>query len=300
MANALSEEAPTFGPAQKAIIRLIESVWWRHGSLDGQGSHVLPSLLEEGDEVVDGQHDVGDELILSHANVTDGDTHAENLLKLELDGGLDVVDLALEVLVVRDWGWELSGLGETWTEETWNLLDQSIGSDESIVLACELLDELLVLVELLQVIGGHGVNTTVLGAIDIVLVTENAGRMLVYALRDRSRRGFVPDAHVWAWDLWKTDGSRETLISLWVVVLETNLELDGLQKVALLGLEGVVQELLNVGAHSGCKEESSANRSFALSWSAANCALMRLWLASILRVHTDRDLRGHDRKSSNR
>lgn len=87
-----------------------------------------------------------------------------------------------------------------------------------------------------------------------------------------SRRGIVPDAHVWAWDLWKTDGSRETLISLWVVVLETDLELDGLQEVTLLGLEGVVQELLNVGAHSGCKEESSANRSFALSRSAANCA----------------------------
>lgn len=171
-----------FGPAQKAMIRLIESVWWRHGSLDGQGSHVLPSLLEEGDEVVDGQHDVGDQLILSHANVTNGDTHAENLLKLELDGGLDVVDLALEVLIVGDWSWELSGLGETWTEETWNLLNQGVGSDESVVLACELLDELLVLVELLQVVSGHGVNTTVLGTIDIVLVTENAGRMLIYAL----------------------------------------------------------------------------------------------------------------------
>jgi hypothetical protein len=54
------------------------------------------------------------------------------------------------------------------------LLDKSIGSDESIVLASELLDELLVLVELLQVIGGHGIKTKVLGAVDIVLVTENA------------------------------------------------------------------------------------------------------------------------------
>lgn len=157
-------------------------MWWRHGSLDGQGSHVLPSLLEEGDEVVDGQHDVGDQLVLGHADVADSDTHAENLLKLELDGGLDIGDLSLEVLVVGDWGRELSGLGETWTEETWNLLDQGVGSDESIVLACELLDELLVLVELLQVISGHGVNTTVLGTIDIVLVTENAERLLVYTL----------------------------------------------------------------------------------------------------------------------
>jgi hypothetical protein len=54
------------------------------------------------------------------------------------------------------------------------LLDESVGSDEGIVLAGKLLDQLLVLVELLQVIGRHGINTTVLGTIDIMLITENA------------------------------------------------------------------------------------------------------------------------------
>jgi hypothetical protein len=54
------------------------------------------------------------------------------------------------------------------------LLDESIGSDEGIVLASKLLDQLLVLVELLQVIGRHGINTTVLGTINIMLITENA------------------------------------------------------------------------------------------------------------------------------
>jgi hypothetical protein len=60
------------------------------------------------------------------------------------------------------------------TQETGDLLDQGVGSDESIVLACELLDQLLVLVELLQIVGRHGINTTVLGTINIVLVTKNA------------------------------------------------------------------------------------------------------------------------------
>lgn len=116
------------------------------------------------------------------------------------------------------------------------------------------------------------------------------------------KRRIVPDGHVWAWNLWEADGSRETLISLWVVVLETNLELDGLQEVTLLGLEGVVQELLNVGTHSGCKEESSASGSFGLSQSAG-LAQMNARIAGFVRIraqHTDRDLRGHDRKSSNR
>jgi hypothetical protein len=90
-------------------MHLVNALWWRHGSLDGQASNVLPALLEERDEVVDGQHDVGDELILGHADIADSDTHAENLLELELDGGLDIDDLGGEILVVGDWGWELAG-----------------------------------------------------------------------------------------------------------------------------------------------------------------------------------------------
>jgi len=193
----------------------------------------LPPLLQQGHEVVDGQHDVGDQLVLGHANVSDGDTHAENLLQLELDGGLDFGDLGREILIVGDWGGELSSLGETGTQETRNLLDESVGSNEGIVLAGKLLDELLVLVELLQVLCGHGINTTVLGTIDIVLVTEDA------------------DAHVWARNLGKADGSRETLVTLRVIVLEADLELDSLEEVALLGLEGVFQELFDVATHSG-------------------------------------------------
>ena len=64
-------------------------------------------------------------------------------------------------------------LGETGTEETGNLLDQRLGSQEGIVLASQLLDELLVLVQLLQVVGGHAVDAVVLGTIEIVLVTKN-------------------------------------------------------------------------------------------------------------------------------
>lgn len=148
-------------------------------------------------------------------------------------------------------------LGQTRTQETGDLLDQRVGSDESIVFASELLDQLLVLVELLQVIGAHlhfvlarlttlssvllgvslriayGVDTTVLGTVEIVLVTKNA------------------DGHVGAGDGRQANGTRETLVTLGVVVLQADLELDGLQKVSLLLIERVVQELLDVGTNSG-------------------------------------------------
>lgn len=144
-------------------------------------------------------------------------------------------------------------LGETGAQETRDLLDQGIGSDEGIVLACELLDELLVLVQLLQVIGAHGVDTTVLGTINIMLVTENAIIISAQVLPP-FLFGFadVPDAHSRAGNDRKADGSGETLITLRIIVLEADLEFDGFEEVTLLGLERILKELLDVGTHSGC------------------------------------------------
>ena len=39
------------------------------------------------------QHDVGKHLVLSHIDVADGDTQAEDLLELELDGRADFGEL---------------------------------------------------------------------------------------------------------------------------------------------------------------------------------------------------------------
>lgn len=62
----------------------------------------------------------------------------------------------------------------------------------------------------------------------------------------------VPDAHVRAGNLGELDGSGETLVPLGIVVLEADLQLDGLEEVPLLLIEGVVKQLLDVRANSGC------------------------------------------------
>lgn len=213
--------------------RLVDAAGRRHGSLDGQASNVLPALLEQGDKVVDGQHDVGNQLLLVHVDVTDGDTHAQNLLELELDGGLDLGDLVGQRLRVRDGRGELAGLGQTRTQDTGNGLDQGLRGNEGVVLAGKLLDELLVLVELLQIISRHGIDSAVLGTVNVVLVTQNA------------------DGHVGAGDRRQADGARETLVTLGVIVLEADLELDGLEEVTLLGLVRVLEDLDDVGTGGG-------------------------------------------------
>lgn len=65
---------------------LVQADWLAHGGFDDQRFDVLPVLLQQRDQEVDGQHDVSQSLIISHVNVTDGNTQAQNLLQLELDG----------------------------------------------------------------------------------------------------------------------------------------------------------------------------------------------------------------------
>jgi hypothetical protein len=214
------------------VFRLVKTDGLAHGGLDVERLDVLPVLLEERDQEVDGQHDVTKNLVIVHLNVADSDTQAENLLELELDGGANLSELVAEVFAVRDGGGEFASLRETGTKETRNLLDEGLRSQEGIVLLSELLDELLVLVELLQVIDGHVLQLNLLSTIDIVGISENA------------------DGHAGTRDIRELDGSRETLVPLRIVVLETNLEFDGLNELPLLLTVGVSQQLFDGASHT--------------------------------------------------
>jgi len=193
---------------------------------------VLPVLLEEGNQEVDTEHDVGKYLVLVHVNMSDSDAQAQDLLELELDSGAHLVELVGEVLAVGYWGRELAGLGETGPKETGNLLDEGLRGKESVVLLGEFLNELLVLVELLQVINRHVFEVDLFRAIDVGGVCENA------------------DGHARARNVGKLDSSRETLITLRVVVLETDLEFDSLCEFALFLAGGGSKEVFDGAPHA--------------------------------------------------
>ncbi len=164
------------------------------------------------------------------------------------------------------------------------MLDEGVGSDEGIVLACELLDQLLVLVELLQIVRRHGVNTAVLGTIDIMLVTEDAIPLIS---PDSLSYIFlvwvaIPDGHARAGNDRQTNGSGETLITLGIVVLEADLKFDGFEEVSLLGLERVFKDFLDVATHSGCIAGSLADAPQTCAREARRSN------------HTDCDFRRHD------
>ena len=72
------------------------------------------------------------------------------------------------------------------------------------------------------------------GSVEVVLVAQQA------------------DCHLRAGDIGQTDGPGEPLVALGVVVLEGDLQLDGLEEVALVALVvGVVEQLLDLRANTG-------------------------------------------------
>ena len=177
-------------------------------------------LLEEGSEEVKGHDDVLSKLFVVHGLVTGGNVKAGNLLQLPLDGSLDVVDLLLNRLVVSDWLREHTNSVKNWTEDDWDLLDEGISGKQEGVFLGPLLDLLLVLVELLESIhvGDINLNLGLGDLISVLLIGNNA------------------DLEVWSWDVRKSDGTDESLILLWIVILKSNLELDSLAELSLLSL----------------------------------------------------------------
>jgi len=203
-----------------------------HRRLQVERLDVLPVFLEQRDEEVNAQHDVTEDLVVAHLDVPDSDTQAQDFLQLEFDGRADFNKFVAHVLGVSDGGWELAGLGQTGTEETRDLLDQSLGSQEGIILLGELLDELLVLVQLLQIIDRHILEVDLLSTIDISSISKDA------------------DGHARTGNVRELDCSRETFVPLWVVVLETDLQFDGLYEIAFFLAVCIGKEFLDGAPHA--------------------------------------------------
>ena len=192
------------------------------------GLDVVPALLEEGSQEVETHEDVLSEFFLSHGLVTDGDVHASGLLKLELNAGSGIINLGLEVVVVGDDLWEHTDSVEDGSEDGGDLLDKGIGGEEDGVLLGPCLDEFLILVEGLEEIEIDGIDMDVsfLDDLEMLGITDEA------------------DLKLWSWDVWKSDGTSESLVLNWIVVLKTDLEFHGLDELSLLlvsedGVDGV-------------------------------------------------------------
>merc|ERR1711930_14138 len=198
---------------QKVLNKLVKSDCWSHGGFDVEGPDVLPLFLQQGNQEIDGHVDVLDQLIVVHVDITDGDGQAQNFFHL-FDFGNHIVSLGQN-------GWKLTGLVQTWSQQSRNLSDQSIGSQESVVFFGELFNQFFVLVEFFQVIDGHVWDVEFGGFINMGLVTEDA------------------NGEFWSGGVWELDGTGESLVLLWIVVFEHDLKLNGFGEFSVFVLAGL-------------------------------------------------------------
>ena len=140
--------------------------------------------------------DVLSQIIRRHVDMTNSNRQAQDLLHLELNGGLDFFNLSNHRLAVSQGGRELASLVQARAKQTGNLLDQSFTGKESIIfLGCggqekvvflylsnitgkftKILDKFLVLVQLLQGFSIHAWDIVGSSFIAMLLVTKNADR----------------------------------------------------------------------------------------------------------------------------
>jgi len=219
--TVFSHPAPTLLQAKiNKPINLEENLLSRsHSTLDVHLANVLPLLLQQGSQEVSSQLSVNNNLLLLHFNITNGNIQAHDLLHLKLDGTLNLINLLLHIILGGEKGRELTSLGKTGSKKTGNLLDHVIRGKEEIVLLGKLLNKLLVLVKLLQVIDTHVSNTDTIGLFTMGSISKHAA------------------LQVGAGDGGETEGTRETFVTLGVVVLEGDLDLNGFGEVTLLSLD---------------------------------------------------------------
>jgi len=204
------------------------------------GFKIVPSLLEHGDKEVKAHDDVGLEFLIFHIGATDGASHAGNLSELELDGRTGITHNGVEGSVLGDNSGEHLDSVKNGSNDDGDSLEDGVGSEEEIVFLGPLLDNLLVLVELLEFIErgegevsekGHVFD----GFSSVLLISDQA------------------DLEVGSGHVGESDGSDETLILLGIVILKSELELNGLGELALSGSESHFLDVL--------KNHSSSNLS---------------------------------------
>merc|ERR1719329_861492 len=89
-----------------------------HGALHVQPLDVVPVLLEQGDEEVDGHERVLPQLIWGHIDMSNCHSQAQNLLQLELDVAANLCNLVLKVIICCQERWEFTGLVQARAQKT--------------------------------------------------------------------------------------------------------------------------------------------------------------------------------------
>lgn len=147
--------------------------------------------------------------------MTDGGSKAEDFFQLELDGVFEVFNFIDDLLSFVDGEGMSLELDKDVSNQLSKLLEESIRGNQDIILFGPFLDFVLVLVESLETISINGIDSSSLSFFDV---------------NDRSNNA---NLHSKMWLVGESNRSLESFVFFGIVIPETNLQLDGLNKLPL-------------------------------------------------------------------
>lgn len=139
-----------------------------------EGSNILPSLLHERDQEVDGHGQVLSEAVLTSLNGSNGGTEARSLLGLELHGVLELINLGSDLLTFSQSDGEEAHLDQNVSEKLGGLLGNGITGKQDVVLLGPFFDLGLVLVKGLETINVNVGDAVSSGLLDVGGIGEDA------------------------------------------------------------------------------------------------------------------------------
>ena len=172
---------------------------------------------------------------------------AQHLLHLELHSVKDALHLLSRILAVGDHRGELSSSVQTRSYQSGKLLDQSIGSEEGVVLLAKLTNHLLVLVDGGDLINVHARNILLLAQLLVLIVHEHA------------------HVDLGASGIGELERTSETLVLSRINLLQSDLKLHSLHKTSLLSLKGLTVHLNGLSGREVQNVIKSLAQSFAVN-----------------------------------
>lgn len=123
---------------------------WALCCLNVQILHIVPAFLQERYKEVDTEIKVLANVLFAKVDCADRSTHAQNLLELELNSGLNFFHLILNAFRLTDHDRELVDFVEHVTEQSRDLSHERLASDQLVEGGSPFLDRFTLLVKFLE------------------------------------------------------------------------------------------------------------------------------------------------------
>lgn len=134
----------------------------------------MPSFLHQRNQEVDGHGQVLSNVVLTCLNIANSGSQARSLLRLELDGVLELINFGGDLLSFSKGDWESVHLDQDVAQKFGGLLSDGIAGQKDIILLGPFFNFCLILVKSLETVNINERDSVGSCLLNVCSVSENA------------------------------------------------------------------------------------------------------------------------------